>query len=45
MKALTPCLWFDTQALDAAKYYVSVFSDSSLGTIGYYDESNLHGTP
>lgn len=45
MKTITPCLWFDTEALDAAKYYVSVFPDSSLGDIGYYDESNPHGTP
>ncbi len=44
MKNITPCLWFNTQALDAANYYVSVFPDSSLGAIGYYDESNPHGT-
>lgn len=45
MKTITPCLWFDTEALDAAKYYVSVFPDSSLGDIGYFNESNPYGTP
>ena len=24
---LAPCLWFDTQAEEAAKFYVSIFKD------------------
>ena len=28
---LTPCLWFDTQAEDAAKFYCSVFKNSQFG--------------
>ena len=28
---ITPCLWFDTQAEDAAKFYCSVFPNAKLG--------------
>lgn len=30
MPRITPNLWFDTQALDAAEYYVSVFPNSRI---------------
>jgi predicted 3-demethylubiquinone-9 3-methyltransferase (glyoxalase superfamily) len=33
---ITPCLWFDTQAEDAAKFYVSIFKNSKIGTINRY---------
>ena len=26
---ITPCLWFDTQAEDAAKFYTSIFDNES----------------
>jgi len=29
----TICLWFDREALDAARFYASVFPDSSVGRI------------
>jgi predicted 3-demethylubiquinone-9 3-methyltransferase (glyoxalase superfamily) len=29
----TTCLWFDDQAEEAARYYVSVFKDSELGHV------------
>lgn len=29
MNDIAPCLWFDTQALEAAKYYCSVFKKGS----------------
>ncbi|WP_330285851.1 VOC family protein [Streptomyces sp. NBC_00576] len=35
----TTCLWFDGQAEEAAHYYVSVFKNSKLGRIGYYNEA------
>lgn len=38
MPAITPCLWFDTQALEAAKFYVSVFKNSKLGKVSYYGD-------
>lgn len=33
MKKITPFLWFDTNALDAAKFYVSVFKKSKITNI------------
>jgi predicted 3-demethylubiquinone-9 3-methyltransferase (glyoxalase superfamily) len=39
MKKIIPCLWFDTQALEAAKFYTSVFPKSKLGEITYYSDA------
>jgi predicted 3-demethylubiquinone-9 3-methyltransferase (glyoxalase superfamily) len=36
---ITPCLWFDTQAQQAAEYYVSVFPDSRIVSVTHYPES------
>jgi predicted 3-demethylubiquinone-9 3-methyltransferase (glyoxalase superfamily) len=33
MTALIPFLWFDTQAEEAARYYVSIFPNAKLGEI------------
>jgi predicted 3-demethylubiquinone-9 3-methyltransferase (glyoxalase superfamily) len=38
MQGITPCLWFDTQALEAAEFYVSIFRNSRLGKVSYYGE-------
>jgi predicted 3-demethylubiquinone-9 3-methyltransferase (glyoxalase superfamily) len=35
---IAPFLWFDTQAEEAAKFYVSVFKDSKMGNISRYGE-------
>ncbi len=42
---LQPCLWFDTQAEDAAKHYVSIFKNSKIGRIGRYGKEGkeIHG--
>lgn len=40
---ITPCLWFDNQAEEAAKFYVSIFPNSKLGRISRYGENNEHG--
>ena len=41
----TPCLWFDTEAEDAACFYCSVFKDSRLGKINRYvnEGQEIHG--
>lgn len=40
MQKFTPCLWFDTQAEDAANYYISVFPNSKiLETVPYNAET------
>lgn len=44
MQKITPFLWFDHQAEEAAKFYTSIFQNSSIGQIAYYDE-NGPGAP
>ena len=39
VQKITPFLWFDTEAEEAAKYYVSIFKNSKLGKIGRYGEA------
>jgi len=34
-RKITPCLWFDGQAEDAAKHYVSIFDNSKIGRISH----------
>src|SRR6188472_1610666 len=36
MSALTTCLWFDNEGEEAAKFYTTVFPDSSLGSVTPY---------
>ncbi|HKP60275.1 MAG TPA: VOC family protein [Polyangiales bacterium] len=38
MQRLTPFLWFDTQAEEAARYYCSIFKNSSIGKILRYGD-------
>jgi len=38
MPRITPNLWFDTQAQEAAEFYVSVFPNSKVNTITHYPE-------
>ena len=33
MQKITPCLWFDTQAEEAANFYVSLFEDSAVTNV------------
>jgi predicted 3-demethylubiquinone-9 3-methyltransferase (glyoxalase superfamily) len=39
MKNITPFLWFDNQAEEAAKFYTSIFKNSKLGSITRYGEA------
>ncbi len=39
MQKITPFLWFDSQAEEAAKYYVSVFKNSEIKTVAHYPKS------
>ena len=38
MQKITPCLWFDSQAEEAANFYVSIFKNSKIGTVARYGE-------
>ena len=42
---IAPCLWFDTQAEEAAKFYVSVFKNGKVGRVARYGKSGkeIHG--
>src|SRR5258707_2019299 len=44
-KKITPCLWFDTQAEEAAKFYAAVFKNSKIGKISRYGKEGfeVHG--
>jgi predicted 3-demethylubiquinone-9 3-methyltransferase (glyoxalase superfamily) len=39
MQKITPFLWFDNKAEEAAHFYVSIFKDSKVGTVSRYDEA------
>jgi predicted 3-demethylubiquinone-9 3-methyltransferase (glyoxalase superfamily) len=47
MQKITPCLWFDDQAEEAANYYVSLFKNSKVLAIARYGESGakISGRP
>ncbi len=40
MQKLTPFLWFDSQAEEAAKFYTSIFENSKVGKILRYDQAS-----
>ncbi|MBX3444995.1 MAG: VOC family protein [Planctomyces sp.] len=44
---ITPCLWFDNQAEEAAQLYVDVFPDSKISGFTRYGEEGkeIHGRP
>jgi predicted 3-demethylubiquinone-9 3-methyltransferase (glyoxalase superfamily) len=39
MPSITPFLWFDDQAEEAAKFYVSIFQNSKVTDVSYYGEA------
>ena len=44
-KQIAPCLWFDGQAEEAARFYTSIFKNSKIGKIARYGEAGreVHG--
>ena len=44
---ITPCLWFDDQAEDAARFYTGIFKDSKITAITRYPDAGqeIHGKP
>ena len=44
---LTPCLWFDSQAEEAANFYVGIFRNSRINTVTRYGKTGfeIHGRP
>jgi predicted 3-demethylubiquinone-9 3-methyltransferase (glyoxalase superfamily) len=39
MPRITPNLWFDTEALEAAEFYCSVFPDSKVTNVTHYGQA------
>jgi predicted 3-demethylubiquinone-9 3-methyltransferase (glyoxalase superfamily) len=44
---IIPCLWFDDQAEDAARFYTAIFKDSKITAVARYPEvgQEIHGKP
>jgi predicted 3-demethylubiquinone-9 3-methyltransferase (glyoxalase superfamily) len=42
---ITPCLWFDKEAEEAAKFYIAIFKNSRIIGISYYGKEGfeIHG--
>lgn len=40
MQKITPCLWFDDQAEEAARFYTSIFKDSKILSMAHYGEGS-----
>jgi predicted 3-demethylubiquinone-9 3-methyltransferase (glyoxalase superfamily) len=47
IQKITPCLWFDDQAEEVAKFYVSIFRNSAAGAVTCYGKEgfDVHGRP
>jgi predicted 3-demethylubiquinone-9 3-methyltransferase (glyoxalase superfamily) len=45
IQKITPCLWFDEQAEEAAKFYTSIFKNSKIVSMTRYGEAGheIHG--
>jgi predicted 3-demethylubiquinone-9 3-methyltransferase (glyoxalase superfamily) len=45
MQKISPCLWFDDKAEEAAKFYTSIFKDSKIGGVTRYGKEGyeIHG--
>jgi predicted 3-demethylubiquinone-9 3-methyltransferase (glyoxalase superfamily) len=39
MPAITPNLWFDTEALEAAEFYTSIFPNSTITNVSHYTDA------
>ena len=47
IRKITPCLWFDSQAEEAARFYTGIFMNSQIQAITHYGEAGreIHGRP
>src|SRR5215210_4549999 len=47
IQRISPCLWFDDQAEEAAEYYTSIFRNSRIVSIARYGKAGheIHGRP
>jgi predicted 3-demethylubiquinone-9 3-methyltransferase (glyoxalase superfamily) len=40
MQQITPCLWFNDQAEEAARFYTSIFTNANIGEITHDGEGS-----
>jgi predicted 3-demethylubiquinone-9 3-methyltransferase (glyoxalase superfamily) len=47
LQRITPCLWFDDQAEEAARFYTGIFPNSRIVSIARYSDEGfeIHGRP
>jgi predicted 3-demethylubiquinone-9 3-methyltransferase (glyoxalase superfamily) len=47
IQTITPCLWFDNQAEEAARFYTAIFANSKIVSITRYGAAGheVHGRP
>lgn len=47
IQKITPCLWFDNRAEEAATFYIGIFPNSKIVNISRYGEAGkeIHGKP
>jgi predicted 3-demethylubiquinone-9 3-methyltransferase (glyoxalase superfamily) len=47
IEGITPCLWFDSQGEDAARFYTGIFPNSRIVAIARYPKAGqeIHGRP
>jgi predicted 3-demethylubiquinone-9 3-methyltransferase (glyoxalase superfamily) len=47
LQKITPCLWFDDRAKEAAEFYIGIFPNSKIVNISHYGEGGkeIHGKP
>jgi len=47
VQKIMPCLWFDNEAEEAARFYVAIFKNSRIGRITRYGREGheIHGRP
>src|SRR4029453_12234670 len=45
VRKITPCLWFDGRAEEAARFYTSIFRNSKINDVSHYGEAGreAHG--
>jgi len=43
VQKITPFLWFDTEAEEAARFYVSIFANSKVGRVSRFPEGSPGG--
>ncbi len=47
IQKITPCLWFDDQAEQAAAFYIAIFKNSKITNVSRYGDAGyeIHGKP